>query len=119
LDQNDSPPLWYCKIDGFKRYSSIAAGSDNAGIFSVRGVLKKGSVAFKTAAPVNYVDWLKSLTEKTASITFEGAEHNAWLTWLANRLPLILILGLCIFIMRSMQKNAQRWRQPPIMPDYS
>jgi cell division protease FtsH len=89
------------------------AGSDNARIFSVRGVLKKGNVAFKTAAPVNYVDWLKALNEKNVSITFDDAEHNAWMGWLAQGLPLLLILGLWIFIMRVMNRNAQRWRQPP------
>jgi cell division protease FtsH len=93
------------------------SGSDNARIFDVRGVLKKGNVRFKTAAPVNYVDWLKALDEKNVSITFDPGEHNAWMTWLANGLPMILILGLWIFIMRKMQKDGQRWRQPPATPE--
>lgn len=91
----------------------------NAGIFSVQGVLKKGCVAFKTAAPAYDADWLKALTEKNVNITFDPSEPNAWLNWIANGLPLILILGLWIFIMRRMDKSARQKLQSPPMPGAS
>jgi cell division protease FtsH len=93
-----------------------AGGSDVAGIFSVRGVLKKGG-PFRTGAPANYTDWIKALSEKNVSITFDVEEHSGWLKWLANGLPMILLLGLWIFFMRVMQKGARgRWPSPPTPP---
>ncbi len=91
----------------------------NAGIFSVQGVLKKGYVAFKTAAPAYDADWLKALNEKNVNITFDPAEPNTWLNWIANGLPLVLILGLWIFIMRKMDKSTRQKLQSPPMPGAS
>jgi cell division protease FtsH len=88
------------------------ASSENAGIFSVQGVLRKGNKAFKTAAPASYTDWLKALAEKNASITFDDSPHTSWMTWVANGMPLILILGLWFFIMRQMQKGKRQWIEP-------
>jgi cell division protease FtsH len=103
--------------DNVREVSISAPG--NAGIFSVQGVLRKGNTPFKTAAPANYTDWLKALTEKNVSITFDVSESNGWLTWLANGLPMILILGLWLFIWRRMQKGGWRWPQAPLGPGNS
>ena len=89
------------------------AGSETAGIFRVRGVLKKENSAFETAAPENYSAWIKVLTEKDVSITFDVSEHNLWLGWLANLLPTILIVGLWIYFIRVMKKGWQGKLQPP------
>jgi cell division protease FtsH len=93
--------------------------SGNAGIFSVQGVLKKDNGAFKTAAPANDADWLKALTDKNVNITFDPSEPNSWQTWLTNGMPLVLILGLWIFIMRSMQKRSRQMLEPRPMSDAS
>lgn len=82
-------------------------------------MLKKGYVAFKTAAPAYDADWLKALNEKNVNITFDPAEPNTWLNWIANGLPLVLILGLWIFIMRKMDKSTRQKLQSPPMPGAS
>jgi cell division protease FtsH len=92
-------------------------GSEIAGIFSVRGVLMKGGIPFRTGAPANYTDWIKALSEKNVSVTFDVQEHSGWLRWLANGLPMLFLLGLLIYFMRVMQKGARgRWPSPPTPP---
>jgi ATP-dependent Zn protease len=46
------------------------SGSDDSGIFLVRGALKKGIVHFQTATPSHYMEWLRALNDKEVSITF-------------------------------------------------
>jgi ATP-dependent Zn protease len=91
----------------------------NAAIFSVQGMLKKENTAFKTAAPASCGDWLKALTEKNVSITFNPTESGGWISWLANGLPMVLIFALWIFITRKMPKGGWRWPQPPAGPGSS
>ncbi len=83
-------------------------GSDVAGIFRVRGVLKQGNAPFKTAAPANYTDWLKALSEKNVTIVFDDSERRGWTTWIVNALPLVLLLGLWTFFMRQMSRAGRQ-----------
>jgi ATP-dependent Zn protease len=92
--------------DNVREVTIAAPGS--ASIFSVQGVLRKGNTAFKTAAPANYADWLRVLTEKNVNITFDPSEPNAWITWLASVVPTALVLALWIFITLTVRKG---WRQ--------
>jgi cell division protease FtsH len=83
-------------------------GSDFAGIFRVRGVLKQGNASFKTAAPANYTDWLKALSEKNVTIVFDDSGRTGWMTWTLNALPMVLLLGLWIFFMRQMNRAGRQ-----------
>jgi ATP-dependent Zn protease len=103
--------------DNVREVTITAPG--NPGIFSVFGVLKKDNAAFRTAAPAYDADWLKALTEKNVNITFDPSEPNGWVTWLASLLPLILTLGLWIYIMRTMQRGWRQKLQSPPLPDGS
>ena len=94
--------------DDVREVTMVAPGSN--GIFNAHGVLKKGNMAFKTAAPAKYEDWLKALTEKNVKIIFESPQPTSWMTWLSNAFPVILILGLWTFIMRSRKGNQEGQR---------
>jgi len=74
----------------------------------VTGTLKKDSAKFKTTIPANYPDLYKTLTEKNVNVVIKDSSGNSWLTWLANGLPMILLLGLWIFFMRQMQSGGNK-----------
>jgi cell division protease FtsH len=74
----------------------------------VSGTLKKESAKFKTTIPTNYPDLYKTLTEKNVSVVIKDSSGGYWMTWLANGLPMILLLGLWIFFMRQMQSGGNK-----------
>ena len=74
----------------------------------VTGTYKKDSSHFKTTIPSNYPDLYKTLQDKNVNVTIKDNSGNSWMTWLANGLPMILILGLWIFIMRQMQSGGNK-----------
>ena len=74
----------------------------------VSGTLKKDSAKFKTTIPTNYPDLYKTLTEKNVSVVIKDSSGGSWMTWLANGLPMILLLGLWIFFMRQMQSGGNK-----------
>jgi cell division protease FtsH len=74
----------------------------------VSGTLKKESAKFKTTIPTNYPDLYKTLTEKNVSVVIKDSSGGNWMTWLANGLPMILLLGLWIFFMRQMQSGGNK-----------
>ena len=74
----------------------------------VNGTLKKEGAKFKTTIPTNYPDLYKTLTEKNVSVVIKDSSGGNWMTWLANGLPMILLLGLWIFFMRQMQSGGNK-----------
>jgi cell division protease FtsH len=74
----------------------------------VTGTLKKDNAKFKTTIPANYPDLYKSLQEKNVNVTVKDSSSGSWMTWVANGLPLILLLGLWIFFMRQMQTGGNK-----------
>src|SRR5208282_5306808 len=74
----------------------------------VSGTLKKDGAKFKTTIPTNYPDLYKTLTEKNVSVVIKDSSGGNWLTWLANGLPMLLLLGLWIFFMRQMQSGGNK-----------
>ncbi len=69
---------------------------------------KKDNSHFRTTIPANYPDLYKTLQDKNVNTIIKDNSGNNWMTWLANGLPLILILGLWIFIMRQMQSGGNK-----------
>ena len=69
------------------------------------GTLRKNNAKFKTAIPANYPDLYKTLTEKNVSVTFKDDSGGNVISWVMNGLPLLLLLGLWIFFMRSKQRG--------------
>ena len=72
------------------------------------GTLKKDSGKFKTTIPANFPDLYKTLQEKSVNITIKDNSGGTWMTWVANGLPMILLLGLWIFFMRQMQTGGNK-----------
>ncbi len=79
----------------------------------VTGVLKKDqegklNAKFRTTIPANYPDLYKTLLEKNVIAQIKDASGTSWMTWVANGLPMILLLGLWIFFMRQMQSGGNK-----------
>ncbi|HZP02206.1 MAG TPA: ATP-dependent zinc metalloprotease FtsH [Terriglobia bacterium] len=74
----------------------------------VTGTLKKENTKFKTTIPANFPDLYKTLTEKNVSVVIKDNSGGSWMTWLANGLPMLLLLGLWIFFMRQMQSGGNK-----------
>ncbi|NIP14423.1 MAG: cell division protein FtsH, partial [Gemmatimonadetes bacterium] len=68
----------------------------------VSGEYKDGA-KFTTHIPEDYPDFYKTLREQGVQIKVEDASGPSWLTWGVNLLPLLLLVGFWIFIMRQMQ----------------
>ncbi|MCL5005908.1 MAG: ATP-dependent zinc metalloprotease FtsH [Acidobacteria bacterium] len=75
---------------------------------AVTGVLKKDNLKFKTTIPSNYPDLYKDLIGKDVRVTIKDESSGSWMTWLANGLPLLLLVGLWIFFMRQMQSGGNK-----------
>ncbi|TAM80581.1 MAG: ATP-dependent metallopeptidase FtsH/Yme1/Tma family protein [Acidobacteria bacterium] len=90
------------QVDGGNVQEVTISGTD------VTGVLKKDSQKFKTTIPSNYPDLYKDLLGKDVKVTVKSESGGSWMTWLANGLPLILLIGLWIFFMRQMQSGGNK-----------
>ena len=90
------------QVDGGNVQEVTIAGSD------VTGVLKKDNAKFKTTIPSNYPDLYKNLISKDVRVTIKDESNGSWMTWLANGLPLLLLVGLWIFFMRQMQSGGNK-----------
>jgi cell division protease FtsH len=73
----------------------------------VNGV-KKDNSKFKTTIPANYPDLYKILQDKDVKVTIKDTSSSNWVTWVANGLPLLLLLGLWIFFLRQMQSGGNK-----------
>ncbi len=74
----------------------------------VQGTFKKDNAHFSSTVPTNYPDLYKELEDKNVNTTIKDSSGSSWMTWLANGLPLILILAIWIFIMRQMQSGGNK-----------
>ncbi len=74
----------------------------------VSGTLKKDNTSFKTTIPGNFPDIYKSLIDKGVTVHIKDNSGGAWMTWLSNGLPLIILLGFWIFFMRQMQSGGNK-----------
>ncbi|MFQ5723672.1 MAG: ATP-dependent zinc metalloprotease FtsH [Terriglobia bacterium] len=73
----------------------------------VNGEFKDGA-KFKTHIPAEYPDFYKTLREQNVQIKVEDASGPSWVTWGVNLLPLLLLVGFWIFIMRQMQAGGNK-----------
>jgi len=74
----------------------------------VNGTLKKDNTTFKTTIPGNFPDIYKSLIDKGVTVHIKDSSGGAWMTWLSNGLPLIILLGFWVFFMRQMQSGGNK-----------
>ena len=77
----------------------------------VRGELKNGT-KYETKYPAEYVDELtSSLKSNGVAYDTKPKKENLWLSLLLNFLPFVLIIGLFLFLVNSMQGGGNRVMQ--------
>jgi cell division protease FtsH len=74
----------------------------------VTGTLKKDAAKFKTTIPANYPDLYKTLAEKNVNVVVKDTSSGTWVTWLANGLPILLLIGLWLLFMRNLQSGGNK-----------
>ena len=74
----------------------------------VTGTLKKDNSKFDTTVPSNYPDLYTTLLGKNVTVNIKSDSGSAWMTWLANGLPIIILIGLWILFMRQMQSGGNK-----------
>src|SRR5256712_8621513 len=74
------------------------------------GTLKqpKENGKFRTTVPSNYPELYKALLEKNVDVKQKDSSGSNWMTWVANALPMILLLGVWIFMVRQMQSGGNK-----------
>ncbi|MFQ5662376.1 MAG: ATP-dependent zinc metalloprotease FtsH [Terriglobia bacterium] len=74
----------------------------------VEGVYQDGE-KFETHIPPDYPDLYKILREQGVEIKVEDTSRSSWFGWgLLNLLPVLLLVGFWIFIMRQMQAGGNK-----------
>lgn len=73
----------------------------------VQGTLTDGR-PFHTVIPPNYPDIYKLMQEKNISYSWKDATGSGWIGMLLNAVPILILLGLWIFMMRQMQSGGNK-----------
>ena len=72
-------------------------------------LLENGSSKpFHTVIPPNYPDIYKMLQEKGVKYTWKDSTGSGWISILFNAVPVLILLGLWIFMMRQMQSGGNK-----------
>jgi cell division protease FtsH len=81
-------------------------GSDVTGTMTEGGVGKQ----FHTVIPPNYPEIYKMLQDKGVKYTWKESTGSGWIGILFNAVPVLILLGLWIFMMRQMQSGGNKAR---------
>src|SRR5213596_3357953 len=74
----------------------------------VHGKYRNDNSVFHTTVPQNYPDMIKTLRDKTVSITVKDVSNSSW-GWLINLFaPLALLAALWYFMIRQMQTGGNK-----------
>jgi len=73
----------------------------------VQGTLNDGT-SYHTQIPPNYTDIWKILQDKGVKYTWKESAGNGWIGILFNAIPVLILLGLWIFMMRQMQSGGNK-----------
>jgi cell division protease FtsH len=79
-------------------------GSDVQGTMTEGGVPKQ----FHTVIPPNYPEIYKMLQDKGVKYTWKDSTGSGWIGILFNAVPVLILLGLWIFMMRQMQSGGNK-----------
>ncbi len=74
----------------------------------VRGQYKNENALFRTTVPPNYPDMITLLRQKGVAIKVKDNQGGTWSGWLFTLAPMLLILGLWIFMLRQMQMGGNK-----------
>src|SRR5690349_4271842 len=79
-------------------------GTDVQGTLADNGVTRP----FHTVIPPNYPEIWKMLQEKGVKYTWKDSTGSGWIGILFNAVPVLILLGLWIFMMRQMQSGGNK-----------
>ncbi len=74
----------------------------------VTGTYKDNKETFRTTIPANYPDLYKDLREHGVNVSMKPQQGNLWVGILFQALPIIVLLGLFMFMMRQMQSGGNK-----------
>src|SRR5665213_388454 len=80
------------------------AGMDVTGSYVENGMAKQ----YHTVIPPNYPKIYDLLSEKGVKYTYKDSSGNGWIGILFNAVPILILLGLWIFMMRQMQSGGNK-----------
>jgi cell division protease FtsH len=90
--------------DGKIKDAEITGGTDVTGALVEGGVAKR----YHTQIPPNYPDIYKALQDKHVNYTCKESTGSGWIGILFNAVPVLILLGLWIFMMRQMQSGGNK-----------
>ncbi|MBV9766777.1 MAG: ATP-dependent metallopeptidase FtsH/Yme1/Tma family protein, partial [Acidobacteriaceae bacterium] len=75
-----------------------------------QGTLAEGGVSsqFHTVIPPNYPEIYKMMQEKGVKYSWKDSTGSGWIGILFNAVPVLILLGLWIFMMRQMQSGGNK-----------
>ena len=75
-----------------------------------QGTLAEGGVSsqFHTVIPPNYPEIYKTMQEKGVKYSWKDSTGSGWIGILLNAVPVLILLGLWIFMMRQMQSGGNK-----------
>jgi cell division protease FtsH len=90
--------------DGKIKNADITGSTDVTGMMSDGGA----TVKYHTSIPANYPDIYKALQDKHVNYTSKESTGSGWVGLLFNAVPVLILLGLWIFMMRQMQSGGNK-----------
>src|SRR5581483_7449732 len=69
---------------------------------------EKNGMQFHTQIPPNYPEIWKIMQEKGVKYSWKDSTGNGWVGILFNAIPVLILLGLWIFMMRQMQSGGNK-----------
>ncbi len=90
--------------DGKVKEANITGTDVQGTLVETNGVAQP----FHTVIPPNYPDIYKMLTEKGVKWAAKDSAGNGWIGILFNAVPVLILLGLWIFMMRQMQSGGNK-----------
>src|SRR5665213_68682 len=74
----------------------------------VTGESKDGKDKFHTTIPANYPDFYNAMNSHGVNVTIKDTQNGLWMSALLQFLPILLIVGFWIFMMRQMQSGGNK-----------
>jgi cell division protease FtsH len=90
--------------DGKIKNADITGGTDVTGTMSDNGA----TVKYHSSIPATYPDIYKALQDKHVNYTSKESTGSGWVGLLFNAVPILILLGLWIFMMRQMQSGGNK-----------
>jgi cell division protease FtsH len=72
------------------------------------GKFRDGKETFNTTIPQNYPDLYKDLQSHGVNVSIKDTQGNLWFSVLLNALPILVLVGLFMFMMRQMQSGGNK-----------